>query len=270
MEQQLVLKTSLFGGFDRQSVLNYVYEMNNSAKAAQDRLCAQLEEVGAAREKLSDTLRSLEQQLMAAENAKRTLGDELSGEKAKNNELAAMLDSLNQEIKRQHSIIEEKDVKITRYSKIKEELEHKNASLEQKRQEIEKISIYIGEMSVRARMDSEQILEKAETQAKIVLEDASEQARNLVEEATKSLSSVFEQFDKFRSEMEAIEEKIEDAVVTMQKKFAAIGNALAESEQSIRDFYRPCNISLVTDGPKTAANQATNKDDKFFRSAADK
>ena len=44
-----------------------------------------------------------------------------------------------------------------------------------------------------------------------------------MEEASKSLTTVFEQFTKFREEMEAIEEKIEEAVLSIRRSFPPLG-----------------------------------------------
>lgn len=253
LENQPIFKTSLFGGFERQSVLSYIYELNNNAKAAQDRLNAQFEEVGAARERLSETIRGLEQKLASAEETRRSLEAELSGERSRQGEQSAMLDSLNAEIDRQKAIIAEKDAEISRFGQIRAELEQKNAELEAGRGEVEKASVYLGELVVRTRMEAEKILE-----------DANSQAKGVVEEATRSLTAVFDQFGKFRVEMEAIEEKIEEAVISMQHKFAAIGDTINESEENIRNFYRPYNLTLVKEQAEQELPEIS-----FFRDTAD-
>ena len=190
VENQPIFKTSLFGGFERQSVLNYIYELNNNAKAAQERLQAQFEEVSAARERLSETIRNLEQKLSAAEKARSEMEEELTEERDKRSKMQEMLDALNAEIDRQKIIIAEKDAEITRYSELNARLEEKNAELEATRSEVEKASIYLGDLVVKTKMEAEQILE-----------DANLQAQNIMVEASKSLSSVFDQFSKFREEM---------------------------------------------------------------------
>ena len=255
VENQPIFKTSLFGGFERQSVLNYIFELNNNAQAAQDRLSAQFEEVSAARERLSESIRGLEQKLSTAEKVRTELEEELSEEKTKRTEMNDMLDSLNAEIDRQKIIIAEKDAEINRFGEIRARLEEKNAELEAGRSEVEKASIYLGDLVVKTKLEAEQILE-----------DANQQAQGMMEEATKSLATVFEQFGKFREEMEAIEEKIEDAIFSIQEKFSAIGNTIVQSEENIRDFYRPFNLTLVQD---EAGENSELSDISFFRSTAD-
>ncbi len=255
MDNQPIFKASIFGGFDRQSVLNYIFELNSNAKAAQQRMNAQFDEVSAARERLSENLRALEQRLGAAEQARKTLETELESERGRHSAADAMLTTLNVEIARQKEVIFQKDAEIKRVEQLRAELEARNAELESKRDELEKSSIYIGELVVRTKLETER-----------VLDDANAQARELVDEAARSLSGVYEQFGKFRTEMEAIEERIEDAVITMQNKFAAIGETIAASEENIRGFYRPYALTLVKDEPKPADPFA---DVSFFRGAAE-
>ena len=255
VENQPIFKTSLFGGFERQSVLDYIFELNNNAKAASDRLSAQLEEVSAARERLSESIRSLEHKLSAAEKVRTELEEELTEERSKRTEMNEMLDSLNAEIDRQKIIIAEKDAEINQFGEIRARLEQKNAELEAGRSEVEKASIYLGDLVVKTKLEAEQILE-----------DANLQAQGVVEEATKSLTAVFDQFNRFREEMEAIEEKIEEAVHSMQQKFSAIGDTIDQSEENILDFYRPFNLTLVQEAEDKDSDSA---DISFFRSTAD-
>lgn len=270
MENQPIFKTSLFGGFERQSVLNYIFELNNNAKAAQDRLNAQMEEVSAARERLSESIRSLEQQLAAAEQARQSLESELQQERSRQGDTDAMLASLNEEILRQRRIIEAKDAEIQQFGVLREELAAQNAKLQANQVDVDKASAYIGEMVIKTKMDTERILE-----------DANQQARAVVEEAAQSLSQVFDQFSHFREEMDRIEETIEDAVISMQRKFAAIGDTIAASEERIRNFYQPYDLEKEEPEPPEmeafyggAANGAElsmepPSEASFFRGSAD-
>ena len=64
MDNKSIFKSTMFGGFERQSVLNYIYETVNSTQDAQDRLTAQIEEMSATREKLEQSVKELEYRLV--------------------------------------------------------------------------------------------------------------------------------------------------------------------------------------------------------------
>lgn len=244
-QQHSAFKTVAFGGFHKQSVLSYVYELNNNAKAAQEQLNAQLQEVASSREQLQGRIRELEQKLRESESARQSTADELNAERARTSELGGMLDSLGAEIERQKQIVAQKDEEIRRCRRQLDELQSRNAEYEKKKQEVEKSSVYITELLMRAHTESDQILENAE-----------QKAGEIVEGAYTSLSEVRAQFELFRGEMENIEIRIESAVVSMQKKFAAIGEAIDRAE-------------LVVDGSGVRpAADAENIPENFFREAA--
>ncbi|MDR2909434.1 MAG: hypothetical protein LBU86_06095, partial [Oscillospiraceae bacterium] len=132
------LKPALFGRYyDKQSVLNYIFELNNNAKAVQERLSAQFDDLGAAREKLTEAIRELEQKLSDSEKARGSLGEELKGERVKNGEMSKMLEALNSEIERQNKIIAQKTSELSRVDEIRAELDEKRAELAGKNKIIE-------------------------------------------------------------------------------------------------------------------------------------
>ena len=217
MDNKSIFKSTMFGGFERQSVLNYIYETFNSTQEAQDRLTAQIEEMSVTRERLEQSVKDLENRLSENDVARNSMGEELQGVKVKNTELTAMLTSLNEEIDRQKLIVKEKDEQIGRLTRTNTELEQKYAQLElqardqgdseetkahiaelEKRNahlerqavdltrgqgDIEKSKVQIGELVVKSHLEAERILEQANERAQEVIAEADAQAREVVSEA---------------------------------------------------------------------------------------
>ena len=283
MDNQPIFKAAIVGGFEKQSVLNYIQEMIGTAQEAQDRFNAQIGEMSATREKLEHSVRELEQRLSDVEKTRSAMGEELHNAKVRNNELATMLESLGDEINRQKAIAAEKDGELRRFGAEKADLHRKNAALEQQtvelqqgRQEVEKNKLHIGEVMLQSRMDAERILEEATAKARDITEEAAATAEEILEkadlrarereeEADKSLIAISEQFSAFRKDMELLEEKIEDAVLGMREKLSAISQTVSQGEGHIRGFYRPSHITLA---PPAGGEEAAGQEE-FFQNAAE-
>jgi len=214
----------MFGGFERQSVLNYIYETFNSTQEAQDRLTAQIEEMAVTRERLEQSVGDLERRLSENDAARDRMGEELHGVKVKNTELTAMLTSLNEEIDRQKLIVKEKDEQISRLTRTNNELEQKNAQLELQARDqgdseetkahiaeleqknaqlelqatelmkghgdIEKTKVQIGELVVKSHLEAERILDQANERAQEVIAEASYKAERIHDEANEQAQEV--------------------------------------------------------------------------------
>jgi len=263
MENQPVFKKVAFGGFDKVSVLDYVFELSTSTQEAQEKLAAQLEEVAAAREKLAASLQEAEAGLSATRAERDNLSAELSGERSRSGELGALIESLHQEVAKQERIVAEKDEEIAAYIRKTRELADRNTELESKKEEVDRASVYIGELLLRTRADSEKILS-----------DASRQAEEMVADASRSLDEVYGQFKRFRSDMEHIQEQIQGSLSAVQEKFSDMNRSVEQAEYTLRDF---CNapateLKLVTDAgglAYTPFGDEQGENTTFFRPAAE-
>lgn len=268
-QEQSALKKTTFGGYDRKSVLNYIYELNAAAEAAQDKLEAQLEEVTASREKLSETIKDLEGKMEGLRGERKAVESELSSEKERTGELSALIDALEEEKRRQAQIIAEKDAEIAQHLRRSEELIEKNRQLEEKKQEVERASAHIGELLLRTRMESEK-----------ALADAKKQAEDMVAEAGRSMKGVYDQFERFRLEMTTIRTQIESSITAVQDRFAQITDSVDKMSSSLEEILSPQNtgLRLVTDihdefpVAYSKSDDAPSSDDgtSFFRTAAER
>ena len=270
MDNKSIFKSTMFGGFERQSVLNYIYETFNSTQEAQEKLTAQIEEMSATRERLEESVKDLENRLAENDAARTTMNEELRGVKAKNTELATMLEELNEEIDRQQLIVKEKDEQISRLAKANSELEKKNAELEIQAAELakghgdlEKSKTQIGDLIIKSHLEAERILEQANTRAaevaaeaegivaksqreaekiveqaggraKELIAEAQAEAEQIVQAANRSTVEVAAHLSSFRDEISSLQEVMEEALGAMRDKFAAINKALDKTEGQMK------------------------------------
>ena len=266
-----VFKSAVIGGFERQSVLNYIQEIANNTQEAQDRLKAQIEEVSAARGKLEQSLKELENRLSDSEKNRGLLGADLHNAKTKNNELSSMSEMLNKEVDRQKAIIREKDEQLRLKDKAMVDLEwessklqQQNTELQKERDEIEKTRYSLGELMINARLESENIIEQAKNKAQEIIDQAVNEAAQTVEQAmvksqrieeaaNRSSQKVSEQVVIFRREMGLLEEKMEIAMSSMKEKFTEINEAVSKSE---------CNVISVS---RTGCDESAEQQaEEFF------
>ena len=244
-EKGPIFKSAVFGGFERQSVLNYIYETVSSTQEAQERLNAQIEDMAANREKLEQSVKDLEGRLVENEKTRTNLGEELHSARQKNTELNSMLATLNHEIDRQKGIVKEKDEALRRVNQTRDELEQKNAQLEQQtaqlvkgQDELERSKLKIGELLLKGHMEAGKVLSDATAKAQEVIAEANVRAGQIEEVAGKASSELGEQLGRFRDEISTLEQRMEEAFASMREKFTSIGEAIDKGEAQVRGFSR--------------------------------
>ena len=299
MDNKSIFKSTMFGGFERQSVLNYIYETFNSTQEAQEKLTAQIEEMSATRERLEESVKDLENRLAENDAARTSMSEELRSVKVKNTELTAMLEDLNDEIDRQRQIVKEKDEQISRLTRTNSELEKKNAELEtqaaelmQGQGDIEKSKSQIGELVIKSHLEAERILEQANARAsevtaeaeeivakshleaekivqqaggraKEIIAEAQAEAEQIIQAANRSTVEVAAHLQDFRNEISSLQDVMEEAFGAMRDKFAAIGQALDKSEGKMKTTCTsarpPGTGSHIVLAPQMASEKAAGQ-----------
>lgn len=227
-QQQVVFKTKLFGGFEKKAVLNYIYQINENARQAEEKLGQQLAEVTASREELSQKLISFEEKIDRMEQNVSDLDMELTGEKSKVGELNSMVERLNGEITRQRKIIRDKDQELDTYKGRIVELASVSAKYE-------KASSQIGMLLIDAKTRADQMLEEAAVRSEEIIRGAND-----------SVSHLFAELDDFKMEVEKIKASVSEAIFTIQKKVDAISESVAHSEITLREYQE---AKVVDAGP---------------------
>ena len=93
MEQKAEFKTSLFGGYEKESVLKYIDDMSRTAAESEAKLQEQIEQITRSR-------RELEEQIAEFEKRMQDASETIDAEKGKNKKLSEMIGLLQEEIDR--------------------------------------------------------------------------------------------------------------------------------------------------------------------------
>ena len=91
MEQKAEFKTSLFGGYEKESVLKYIDDMSRTAAESEAKLQEQIEQITRSRQGLEEQIAEFEKRMQDA-------SETIDAEKGKNKKLSEMIGLLQEEI----------------------------------------------------------------------------------------------------------------------------------------------------------------------------
>lgn len=188
--RQAILKTSVFGGFDKKEVLTYIDRLRAENAAAQTSLEQKLEEVTAARTSLSDQVSSFEKSIeeMRTQLAERT---------AKVQELTAAMGDLRQEL----SLSQKNAADSSRALALQKEqnriLTERAEQTEERAKRYDDVSAQIGDIFLSARQNAGDIVTAAKEEASRICSDAAHAGERL----TKELFSMREDLSTMREQM---------------------------------------------------------------------
>lgn len=250
--QTTILKTVAFGGFEKKAVIHYIYELGENAKAAQDKLSAELEELRAARDRLGAALGETEEKLRLLQ---RESSAQLQSERARGAELTGLVDSLGAEIARQEKIVSDRDLEIARYIAQNRQLEEKNAELEKDRAEVERATAQVGRLILNAQTDAERIVAEARLRADEITRQAQREAEELrskagqealarrelaereagelIERARRSAGCVDTQLDALRGELDRMRRVANDAAESMNQKLGELAASINTAQEGL-------------------------------------
>lgn len=242
MENQ-AFKSTVFGGFDKKSVLSYIFELNENAQDAQQKLNDQIVEFTSSRDELSRKLEEAEAGLTAARSGLDEANARIDEEAKKNAELTSQIDRLKFENTKQKQIIENRDEEIARISEMNAGLEEKTLTLEEKRGQVELAASQIAGLFKQARNDADKLMEQAREDAEGVLsaarseaaqitKDAHGQAEAIIQNANSSIDGVYRQYDDFCKELGAVQQHMIDALSMMNAKIKTVNRAAAKARDT--------------------------------------
>lgn len=211
-EQQVILKTSTFGGFERKGVLNYIDEMNMRAKAAQDSLNQKLEEVSAARNDLTAQISSFSEKITGLE-------EQLKNEREKINELTGVINDLNAELSSQKETISFQEAELRNQQERNRKLQFKAESMEYKSRKYDEATMKVGSVLLEARESADRILEQARQEAE-ALRAMSEQ----------SMGTISGEIESFRGDVANLRHSIVEVMSSITQKLDGLDRAIDNIE----------------------------------------
>ena len=301
--QQIVFKTSAFGGFEKKAVLDYIYSLNEENLLAQIQLSERIEALSAADAARAEELRLQNEKLEAALKEIESARAELSRERSH----ALELDKINEwskgEISRQHKLLEETQNENKRLQLEYEELYKKNQNLQERQEELNQTISSVGKLMVDARNNADNIVDQAKSEAAKTIDDANvasqlqigkarEEAARIIEEAkekadllveqskltTQEASENFDIFCKKTSEirdvvagmLESYKDECESLIRIVQSSSNALDRAKGavniSADLELEDDEGALHESDNETPPK--ADEKTTHGENFFRAAA--
>lgn len=256
--EKVLLRTSFFGGFEKNEVLTYIDKLREQNRTMAQELAEHICKVSAARNQLSEQVSSFEVKITEME---RQLGER--GGRIR--ELTGMVESLQNEVGQQklRQIEREKDLQQQRDQNRQLMVQLQNYEYKAKR--YEDISAQIGDIILEANQRAADTVAQAQEQA--------EQIKNNAITASQKITA---EMSLMRNEISTVRTQLENLMKNFNTRLDEIDNMLLEvvpagtdsevddgaddgaQQASVHD--RPCD--------KTAPERSQAPQQNFFRGAA--
>ncbi len=251
MGEQVIFKTSAFGGFEKKGVLSYIDEMNSKAKEAQENLNQRLEEMTAARDDLSKQISSFEGKITQLE-------EQLKSEREKINQLTGVINNLNSEITAQKRTVLAKENEIKLQAERNRQLQFKAESLEFKSRKYDETTMKVGAILVEAKQSAERILDNAR-----------QEAQDIKASTERSVQAISGEIDSFRADVSKLRQSIVEAMSALSDKLDSLERAVDEIEARCKDLTPQQAAQMVDEiGEQLEEQSSTQPEQNFFRPAA--
>ncbi|MCI8497030.1 MAG: hypothetical protein HFE85_02105 [Clostridiales bacterium] len=217
MAEQGLLKKSLFGGFKKDDVLEYIDKLNENARQEESRLTRRLDEIEEKnvflsqqalqlKQLLEDTQRQLEEQnqrVQSLTESKKSLDAELLSSRYSDEQHIRELE-FEREKNRQMELALE--------------------ALEEKAKSYDGLSAQIGDIMVEARLQSARLMQETH-----------DQCSEMTGHANDSVETMAARIDQLSSQMSGIREQFEQSMQAMSSEMDSIGKQLTEKAAELRE-----------------------------------
>lgn len=217
-------KTSLFGGFERDSVLRFVNELIDKNTAAEAEYRRRIEE-------LTEQVQSAEGRNTDFEKRVARLEENLVEKDSRLNQAEALAQELTVQVQKQATQLREKDREVQIQTERNRQLQNKAEEMEQKSKKYDTVSGEIGNMMLEAKKNAALI----EQQARASVQD-------IVADAHNNAAAVLAQFQTLQGDLQTLRQGIDGA----HRMFI---NRLDELERTISQAF----VTLQAGEPKEEA-----------------
>lgn len=254
MENQEFRK-SMFGGFHKQDVLEYIDRMNESTRESREVLQKQLEELSTARDDLQGRVSDFEKSIASLERQIEETRARAEAAEADKKNLQMQLNQKNQQIIEKESLL----YTATRQ---RETLQKQVDELQQRDSHYNELCRDLGSIIVEAKAN-----------AKTVLQGARNQGEELSESVLRSVGELARQMSDFRGEVQALKSNIHETVAEMDRRLDTISDAIAQAAESLelKQEQGQARFSKLLDSvavPEPAQTPEPPSKPDFFRPAA--
>ncbi len=257
MNEQIIFKTAL-GGFDKKAVLDYIYELDRGAAAAQDELKKELAASRSESDSLKKELESAGERIIFLENA---IENSYNEQQSKEEEMRAELSCMDEEIARLKKQLEQKELELSMQIEHSKQLTKKLEDAQEKNQRYEKASIDVGMSILEARQTAKQIVE-----------DANRKADDIVKDAVSYMGDIDSVISSLRSEKEILSQAADLSFASVRAALTRLSSAI-EGACSNLSVLSPPAAKSCRDGEKALVSAASSdgiRSQERFSPRADK
>lgn len=210
--EQALLKTCMFGGFEKKQVLTYIDRLREQNLAAMTELETRMEQMSAARGELANQVGSFERKITELEEQLDQRGEHIR-------ELTGVIDGLKGEIERQQRNTVDLDRELSGQREQNRQLMLKANTSEYKARRYDDVSSQVGEIMIEAQKSAREVLAAAEQKA-VEIQDSAITATEHVSGEIYSL----------RTDLGTIRSNLEQAMRAFSERLDAIDGVISEME----------------------------------------
>ena len=236
--EQMLIRTSVFGGFDKKEVLEYIDSLRAQNKQMTEQLESQLCEISDARNALANQAFEFKEKISAME-------ENLNNSRGRIDELTGMIDTLRKSEQKTSIEKEETNRTLLIERERSRQLAVKAQDFEDKAKKYDNISTDIGNIILEARDNASHIILQAQ-----------EQAEGITQNAVEASSKACVELKSLKKDIESIRGNIEELMNSFSLRLDSINEIIdgTSTEQ---------NIEVINEEPQNVVNE-----ENFFRSAA--
>ncbi len=226
MEKQVVFKTTVVGGFDKNSVMDYIAQANKQVKNNEDILTKKIEDLHSANKEL--TVKNQEQ-TQAIEMLRKELSEKNNEvEKNKNivNELNLTAETLKGEILKLKKLLENNEVNLNEQIKKNKELTSR-----------------INDESIKGRKYEESVMQigtaivEAQNKADVIILEAKNKIARMSDETDSILKIAADKLDEFKVDVANLKGVVQAQMGALINKVANIDEAIEIVQNKFVNYF---------------------------------
>lgn len=225
MAEQGLLKKSVFGGFKKEDVLEYIDKLNENARQEEERLTHRIDELENKNAFLAQQAHQLKQSL---EETQRRLEEESK----RVQELTDAKKSLDAELLSSRYSDEQHTRDLDLEREKNRQMELALEALEEKAKSYDGLSAQIGDIMVEARLQSAKLLD-----------DTHGKCRVMTDRANGSVTELADRIDQLNSQISGLREQFAASMQAVSHEMDSIGNQLQSKASQLRDEMIPLEAS---------------------------
>ena len=229
MEQKAAFKTSLFGGYEKESVLKYIDDMSRAAAASEAKLQEQIEQITRSR-------RELEEQIAEFEKRMQDASETIDAEKGKNKKLSEMIGLLQEEIDRQRRQGESRTREYQAAQEKNRQLQEQVRQVEEKSKLYDEAAASIGSAILQAQQTAQSIVDEAGGQAKEIVDRANTQAQAITDDAQRFIDRVLQKMDDMQQEFLTLRGRMDESINQLNNRFAQLDEDIVHARELVTNI----------------------------------